>query len=73
MLELLHKAYPDFSIVCAVPSNCDLRGYARAGHAGITRESDELFDATRIRKSPGPRLPQNPGTLADDVRFGRYK
>jgi transitional endoplasmic reticulum ATPase len=48
MLELLRKVYPDFSIVCIIPSNCDLPGYARARHASTTRESDEFFDATRM-------------------------
>lgn len=73
MLELMRKAYPDFNVTCTEPLKCDLFGYARAGHATTTRDVDELYDATRSWKSPGPRLEGKPGTLKDNVRFGRHK
>lgn len=48
MLEVLRKVYPELNIVCAVPLDCDLFGYARAGQASTIRDSDKFFDATRI-------------------------
>jgi transitional endoplasmic reticulum ATPase len=73
VLELIRKAYPDFNVTCALASKCDFFGYAKAGHATTTRDVDELYDATRSWKSPGPRLEGKPGGLRDHVRFGRHK
>jgi hypothetical protein len=73
ILELIRKAYPNFNVVCTAPTKSDFFGFAKAGHATATRDVNELFDATRAWKSPGPRLEGKPGTLSDHVRFGRHK
>jgi hypothetical protein len=71
MLEVIRKAYPDFNVVCTASAKSDFFGFAKAGHA--TSLQQELGDATRAWKSPGPRLEGKPGTLDDHIRFGRHK
>ncbi|KUJ08818.1 P-loop containing nucleoside triphosphate hydrolase protein [Mollisia scopiformis] len=78
MLELLRKSHPNFHITCCGTHKCDLLGFAAAGHATSTLDkgsNDELYDATRSYKSPGPRMffAGKPGLLRDNTRFGRYK
>ena len=73
MLEVLRKSYPDFTIACSLPTNCDLFEYAKAGHANIMRDPEDILDATRIWKAPSRNLQRKQGTLSDEVRFGRYK
>ena len=52
--------------------NCDLLGYAAAGHAGlaqIDREQDRL--SWRLFLPPAKRL-YGSGGLADNVKLGKY-
>jgi len=73
VLDLLRKSYPDFYITCASLAGCDIRGFAQAGHATIVKDADEeTFDSTRIYSAPGPRLENNPGSVVQHTRFGRW-
>ncbi|GJJ75468.1 hypothetical protein EMPS_07826 [Entomortierella parvispora] len=74
MLESIRGCHPEYQVTRVSESKFDLRGYARAGHATITKEEGhEHFDATRSYSSPGSRLEKTPGFLYDTVRFGRWK
>jgi hypothetical protein len=73
MLDLLRKSHPDFDVTCTSPAGCDFLGYAKAGHAiAIKDANDERFDSTRIYSAPGPRLENDPGSVSEHVRFGRW-
>src|SRR6187402_1188237 len=67
MFEHIRKAHPEFHISCTSPAHCDLIGYAKAGHAVATCDSDESFDASRVYMAPTPRREGGPGELKDNV------
>ncbi len=72
MFEHLRKAYPDFYVTCTEPGKCDVIGYAKAGLAEVSKDCDELFDATRNYVAPTPRR-EGTGSLKDHDRFARWK
>ncbi|KAH7319067.1 proteasome-activating nucleotidase [Rhexocercosporidium sp. MPI-PUGE-AT-0058] len=71
MFEHIRKAHPDSHVTCSDPKKCDLVGYARAGHAKITKDCGELFDVTRTYVAPVPRR-KGTGKLKDENRFSRW-
>lgn len=67
--DILRSSYPGAHVVRIKPTNCDLKGFAAAGFAEWSPDSP--IDATRQFSAPGPRLDKDPGSLGDDVNFGR--
>lgn len=70
--EAVRAEYPQLHLSVVPQFNCDLLGYAAAGHAGlaqIDREQDRL--SWRLFLPPAKRL-YGSGGLADNVKLGKY-
>lgn len=74
--SILRRSWPGCHVVRVDPDNCDLAGFAAAGHATWTAAAyddgtDGGRDARRVFAAPGARSDKHPGQLADRVTFGR--
>lgn len=54
------------------PSKCDLYGCAKAGHASMVLDCEDLNDYSRVYTAPGPRVQGKPGEIRDNHRFARF-
>ena len=73
IIEALRAEYPELHVVTVSTSNCNISGWAAAGHAEITsiaKEKDQLI--TRYYEPPLTRIHGEPGSLVDQVEFGKY-
>jgi transitional endoplasmic reticulum ATPase len=73
LLELVRKNHPSYHVTCVTPTKCDLFGYAAAGHAAATIDSEGPLASMRNYNEPGPRLEKKPGILKDQIHFGRWQ
>jgi len=72
-VEAIRAEYPQLHLTVVPRSNCDLIGYASAGHAGlaqIDKAQDRL--SWRLFLPPARRLDGGQGGLADTIKFGKY-
>nr|POE94291.1 putative atpase yjob [Quercus suber] len=73
VVELIRSVHRDKTIICVNPANCDLVGFARAGHAKSQLISaDDNYLATRSYVGTTSRLDEGDGTVRDSVTFGHY-
>ena len=73
LLELIRSTHPDQHVILTSPRKCDLMGYAAAGFADITKNNDELYDASRHYQAPGPRVERQNAVLRDHVMFAQWQ
>lgn len=70
----LRQIHQNHHVVRISPYTYDLEGYANAGFAKwIDDYSDQLYEAERDFVVTGPRIQKDPGTLRNDVRFGKSR
>lgn len=70
--DAVRAEYPQLHLTVVPQFNCNLLGYAAAGHAGlapIDKEQDRLN--WRLYLPPAKRL-YGSGGLADDIKLGKY-
>ncbi|KAL2059993.1 hypothetical protein VTL71DRAFT_9815 [Oculimacula yallundae] len=72
MYENIRENHPSFHITCTDAKKCDLTGFAKAGHATMTKSSGELFGSARSYVAPTPRR-EGTGRLKDYTRFSGHK
>jgi len=73
IIEAIRAEYPELHLVTVDTANCDISGWAAAGHAEMTsidKEPDQL--RTRRYIPPLTRIHGEPGALIDRVEFGKY-
>lgn len=70
VLSILRRQYPDYHITQTKLNECDLLGYAQAGHATAVQQDSGSDHSIRSFKAPENRLAGNAGQIADDTRFG---
>ncbi|KAK0648429.1 proteasome-activating nucleotidase [Cercophora newfieldiana] len=73
-LVLLRKTFPKYHVTETNPEQCDLLGYAAAGHATATPEGTHSH-FTRSYHAPESRHATTDAKVTDDVRYGccRYQ
>ena len=73
MVDSLRSEYPQLHLTVIPEYNCNLIGWASAGHAGlapIDQEKDRL--SWRVFLPPADRLGGGGGALGDEIQFGKY-
>lgn len=73
LVDSLRAEYPNLHLTVVPQGSCNLLAYASAGHAGlasIDNEKDRL--SWRLFLPPTTRLTGGDGTLADNIKFGKY-
>jgi transitional endoplasmic reticulum ATPase len=74
--DFMRKHHPDYTVTQTVLSNCDLSGFAAAGHAKIELDTEgQSFEFTRSYHPPAHRMGNHgsPERLVDVVSFGKFK
>jgi AAA+ superfamily predicted ATPase len=70
----IRERHPDAHVTTADPNECDLLGFAKAGHLKATlRTEGDKFLAKRIYSPPATRLEGGDGTLGEKVDFGYFE
>lgn len=73
ILQALRDIHQDFHVTLVSSNNCDLLGYAGAGHAKSELDTEgEAFHAQKTYQAPSRRSEDSQGTLADHIVFGKY-
>ena len=72
-VEALRAEYPQLHLSVVPSYNCDLLGWASAGHAGLAPVDTEKDRLNWQLYIPSSRRMNGPsGALATDVKFGKY-
>lgn len=71
--EAIRSTHPDCHVTSISGDDCDLLGYARAGHMNATLKTEGYsFQSERTYNPPNNRLEDTIGDLGDRVGFGHY-
>jgi transitional endoplasmic reticulum ATPase len=71
-LSRLQEIYPRYKVTRINPQECDVIGFASAGLAAAVRDDQAENHTVKTFKAPKFRLQKEPGTLVEDVKFGRW-
>lgn len=73
--ELLKRHYPNHHVINAEPLRSEFLGFAAAGHATATLDTEDgFYDLARQWEAPpGGRTYGEEATISDKIYFGRYK
>jgi transitional endoplasmic reticulum ATPase len=78
ILQILRGNYPGYHVTSTGTDEFDFTGFAAAGKATLSfaandDRSDDLFETVRSYAAPRRRLDRKPGSLSDEVMFGRFE
>lgn len=73
VLSILRRLYPDYHITQTKLEDCDLLGYAQAGHATAVQQDTAYDHSIRSFKAPQNRLAEDAGHIEDNSRFGCWE
>lgn len=72
IVSSLRGRYPHWTVT-VTPSKTGILAFARAGQAKATLDTKgDAFSAWRLHHPNSDRTAEEPGTMADEVHFGRY-
>jgi transitional endoplasmic reticulum ATPase len=70
----LRKIHRPDTVTWIKAEDCDILGFAEAGHANARKDdSDETYAAIRKYKIPARSLDEPQGSVTDDILFARWQ